>query len=140
AGTNTATIYLGQVLETLDCQRVQGRQVTLSFYAKAGAQFSAASGALTVQLNHSTTAGNDTAAHLAAASTNWQATPTIINTTVTLTTTPQRFTITGVVPSNITQLGLLFSYAPTGTNNSTDTVDFYGVQLEDGPVATNFEH
>ena len=139
-GTNTATINLGQVLETLDCVRFQGRLVTLSFWAKAGAQFSATNSALTVQLNHSTTAGNDTAAHLVAASTNWQAVPTIINGTATLTATAQRFTFTGVVPATATQLGLLFSYAPTGTNNSTDTVDFYGIQLEEGPVATPFEH
>jgi hypothetical protein len=138
ANTDTAAIYLGQVLETLDSQRVQGREVTLSFWAKAGAQFSG--GTVTVQLNHSTTAGNDSAAHLKAASTNWQATPTIINATFTPTTTVQRFTFTGVVPSGCTQLGLLFSYTPSGSNDSTDTVDFYGVQLEDGAVASNFEH
>lgn len=138
ANTNTAAIYLGQVLESADCIRLQGQPVTLSFTAKAGAQFSGAN--LKVQVNHSTTAGNDTAAHLVAASTNWQATPTIINTTIVPTTSAVRYTITGIVPTTATQLGLLFSYTPTGTNDTTDTIDFYNIQLEPGPVATQFEH
>ena len=138
ANTNTATIYLGQVLETLDCIRLQGQQVTLSFWAKAGAQFSGTG--LVVQLNHSTTAGNDTAAHLVAASTNWQATPTIVNATQTLSTTAVRYEFTGTVPATATQLGLLLSYTPTGTSDTTDYIDFYGFQLEVGPAATVFEH
>lgn len=137
ANTDTAAIYLGQVLESLDCIRLQGQTVTLSFWAAAGAQFSGAN--LAVQLNHSTTAGNDTAAHLVAASTNWQATPTIINATIVPTATPVRYQFTGVVPATATQLGVLLSYTPTGTNDTTDTVDFYGFQLEVAPAATPFE-
>ena len=59
ANTDTAVINLGQVLETLDCIRFQGQEVCLSFWAKAGAQFSG--GTLTVQVVYSTTAGNDSA-------------------------------------------------------------------------------
>ncbi len=142
ASTNTDThaIYLGQVMESADCLRVQGQQVTLSFWAKAGANFSAASSALTVGLNHSTTAGNDTAAHLVAASTNWQSAPTIINTTATLTTSWARYQFTGTVPATATQLGLLFSYLTVGTAGANDWVQFAGIQLEQGGSATPFEH
>jgi hypothetical protein len=143
ANTNTATIYLGQVLETQNCQRAQGQFVTLSFWAKAGAQFSAAGSKLTVQLVASTTAGNDSAAHLVTNSTNWLAAnggSYVINTTQVLTTAAVRYSFTALVPATCTQLGLLFSYAPTGTSDTTDTVDFYGVQLEIGGSASSFEH
>lgn len=136
AGTNTAQINLGQVIETKDSVRAQGQQVTLSFWAKAGAQFSAANSALTVQLQAGT--GTDqSAANMIAGSWTGQTQP--INTTQVLTTSAVRYTFTGTVPANATQLGVQFSYAPTGTNNTTDTVDFYGIQLEVGS-ATPFEH
>ncbi|WP_447407711.1 hypothetical protein, partial [Clostridium perfringens] len=51
-----------------------------------------------------------------------------------------RYQFTFTVPATATELGVLFSYAPTGTNNATDTVDFYGVQLEIGGGASVFEH
>jgi hypothetical protein len=51
---NTAVITLGQVLETNDVIRLQGQQVTLSFWALAGANWSPASGALNVQMNSGT--------------------------------------------------------------------------------------
>jgi hypothetical protein len=141
ANTDTHAIYLGQVLETLKCQALQGQQVTLSFWAKAGANFSAAASALTVALNHSTTAGNDTAAHLVAASTNWQSPATLIATTVTLTTSWQKFTLTGLAcPAALTQLGLLFSYVTVGTAGANDWFQIAGVQLEQGGTATPFEH
>jgi hypothetical protein len=140
ANANTAVINLGQVLETLDSIRCQGQSVTLSFYAKAGANFSAAGSLITVALNHSVTAGNDTAAHLAAASTNWQAVPTVINTTQALTTTMTRYSFTGTVPATATQLGLLLSFTPVGTAGADDSFSIDGVQLEVGGSASPFEH
>lgn len=145
AGSNTAQIFLGQIIESADCIRLQGRTLTLSFWAKAGAQFSATGSKLNVQVLYSTTAGNDTAAHalLATPSTNW-ATGGVgnyaLNATQVITTTATRYQFNVTVPSGLTQLAVVFSYSPTGSNNSTDTVDFYGVQLEDGYFATPFEH
>jgi hypothetical protein len=136
--SNTAAFNFGQVLESEDCIKAQGQTVTLSFWAKAGANYSG--GALTVALNHSTTAGNDTAAHLVAASTNWQATPTIINTTQALTTGYVRYQFTGTVPATATQLGVLFTWTPSGTASSDDSISFQGIQLEIGNGASPFEH
>lgn len=138
ANSNTAALNLGQVLESADCIKAQGQIVTLSFYAKAGANYSG--GALTVALNHSVTAGNDTAAHLVAASTNWQATPTVINATQVLTTSWTRYQFTGTVPALATQLGLLLTWTPTGTAGTDDSVYIQGVQLEVSNGASPFEH
>ncbi len=138
ANSDTTALTLGQVIESKDSVRAQGQQVTLSFWAKTGANYSG--GPLTVQLNHSTTAGDDTAAHLVAGSTNWQAVPTLINTTQTLSGTWTRYSFTGLVPATATQLGLLLSWTPAGTAGVDDSIQFDGVQLEIGGVATNFEH
>src|SRR5215472_2211572 len=137
AGTDTAVINLGQVIETADSIKAQGQQVTLSFWAKAGAQFSAANSALTVQVV-SGTGTDQSAANLIAGS--WTGQANLINTTQAITAAATRYSFTGTVPAGATQLGVLFSYAPTGTNNTTDTVDFYGIQLEIGATASAFEH
>lgn len=141
---HTTAISIGQALETLDSVRMQGQPVCLSFWAQSGTNYSG--GALTVQLNHSTTAANDTAANLVNATTNWQAVPTIINTTQAINSTWQRYTFSGTVPINATQLGMLISYTPTGTASGAsaaiagDSVLIQGVQLELGSVASPFEH
>jgi predicted RecA/RadA family phage recombinase len=135
---NTAAFNFGQVLESGDCIKLQGQPVTFSFWAKKGANYSG--GALTVALNHSITAGNDTAAHLVAASTNWQSPPTIINTTQVLTTGWVRYQFTGTVPTGATQLGLLFTWTPSGAAGADDSISFQGIQLEQGLGASPFEH
>ena len=91
-------------------------------------------------LNHFTTAGNDTAAHLVAASTNWQATPTVVNTTQALTTTMTRYSFTGTVPTGCTQLGLLLTWTPSGTAGADDSITINGIQLEIGGSPSSFEH
>src|SRR5262249_9229149 len=124
AGTDTAVINLGQVIETADSIKAQGQQVTLSFWAKAGAQVSAANSALTVQVA-SGTGTDQSASNLVAGA--WTGQTNVINTTQVITTTATRYTFTGTVSAGATQLGVLFSYAPTGSNSTTDTVDFYGI-------------
>jgi hypothetical protein len=118
AGTDTATINLGQVVETNDSIRAQGQTVALSFWAKAGAQFSGLNSALNVQLV-SGTGTDQSASNLIAGS--WTGQANIINTTQAINPAATRYTLTGTVPAGATQLGLLFSYAPTGSNNATDT-------------------
>lgn len=138
ANANTATINLGQVMETLDCIRLQNQPVTLSFYALAGANFSGT--AVNVGVSASTTAGNDTSANLLIAGGNWPATPQVINSTFVPTTTWTRYTFTGNVPATATQLGVLLGYAPVGTAGANDWVQFAGVQLEQGEIVSPFEH
>ena len=56
----------------------------------------------------------------------------------TLTTTWQRFTLTGSVPTTATQLVTMLTLAPTGTAGANDYFEVTGVQLEVGSVATPF--
>ena len=50
-----------------------------------------------------------------------------------------RYAFTGVVPAAATQLGLLLSFAPSGTAGADDSISINGVQLEIGPSASPFE-
>jgi hypothetical protein len=133
--SNTAAINLGQVMETADAIRCQGQELSFSFWAKAGANYSG--GALTVQL-FSGTGSNDTAANMVAGA--WAGAATPINATQTLTAAMTRYQFSGLVPLNATQLGVLVSYAPSGTAAADDSITLNGFQLEIGSVASPFEH
>ena len=58
----------------------------------------------------------------------------------TLTTSVQRFTHTWTIPSDKTQITVLFDYTPVGTAGAQDWFEIAEVQLEVGSVATPFEH
>ena len=149
ANADTATIKLGQVIETSKAIRVQGQPLVLSFYAAAGANFSAAGSALTVSV-YSGTGTNDTFANMVAGS--WAGQKTLYTGPVAITNTAfgPRFSIGSasasgvlsgiVVPATATQLGLVFSYAPVGTAGANDWVQLAGIQLEMGFSPSLFEH
>jgi hypothetical protein len=131
--TSVEDMYTSYALESADSYRFAGQTVTLSFYAKVGANFSNPSsrgfvflysGTGTDQTIFSGFTGNTTVAS---------------STTLALTTSWQRFSITGTVASSATQLGLLMGYTPSGTAGANDWIEFTGVQLELGSVPTNFK-
>jgi hypothetical protein len=132
---NAAPINLGQVMETADVIRCQGQELTFSFWAKAGANYSG--GPITVQL-FSGTGSNDTAANMVAGV--WAGSATPINAVQTLTPVMTRYQFSGLVPLAATQLGVLLAYTPSGTAGADDSITCNGFQLEIGPVASPFEH
>ena len=131
--TGTNTIYFQQDIETKDSIPFTGQTVTISLYAKAGANFSSASNALSVNLVSGT--GTDQTQYFAFLT--GQA--NVATGTATLTTSYQRFTFTGTVSSSATQLGININYTPTGTAGADDSFFVTGVQVERGSVATTFK-
>jgi hypothetical protein len=131
---NTASIYVGQVIESLDSLRCQGQTVTLSFWAKAGANYSG--GPLTAQIVYGS--GTNQSASSLIAST-WTGQATVLLATQTLTTAMTRYQFTGVVPASATQLAALLSFTPSGTAGVDDSFSINGVQLEIGASASPFE-
>jgi hypothetical protein len=131
---NSATnaIFLNQSVENLNSALFIDRPVTLSFYAKAGANYSAASSGLAVSILSGT--GTDQNQMLVAIT--GQA--TVASSTVTLTTSWQRFQITGTSASSAKQLFASFTFTPVGTAGADDFYEITGVQLEASSVATNF--
>jgi hypothetical protein len=134
--TNTAAIHLIQTKETLDVVNWQGEQVTLSFYAKKGANYSPTSSILVSRVITGTGADEGRAGALAGTWTG-QATTSAQNNT--LTTTRQQFFQTFTIPSSATELAIDFQATPTGTASTNDWFEIDSVQLEPGPVATSFE-
>lgn len=128
----TGIIYLGYNLETADSYKYAGKTVTLSFWAKAGANFSAASSALAVVWSSGTGTNQKQMDGFTGSS-------SLANSTVTLTTSWQRFSFTASVPSNSTQQGFQFNYTPVGTAGAADYFEVVGVQQEFGSVPTNFK-
>lgn len=131
ANTNTAPIYIQHVLESLDCYRAQSETMTLSFYARIGANYSG--GALTVQLA-SGTGVNQSAALLNSGS--WTGQTNVINVSQAFSSQFTRYQFTGLVPANCSQLGIQISYTPSGTAGADDSVTFQDFQLEIGASAS----
>ena len=127
--TGTGANYFAQSLETTNSIRYVGQSVTLSFYARRGANFSGASNLLGAFL----VSGTGTDQNVITAYTG---SATVATSDVTLTTTWQRFTITGTVARTATELAVYFSYTPSGTAGTNDYYEITGVQLELGTATT----
>ena len=131
---NLAAINVGQAIETFDALRCQGQTVTLSFWAKAGANYSG--GLLNVKAI-SGAGVNQSAASLIAGT--WTGQSAVISAQQALSSAMTRYQFTGAVPLNTTQLGILLSFAPSGTAGADDSISINGVQLEIGASASPFE-
>ena len=135
ANTGTNFVLTGQIVESNNLQDLQGQTVSISFWARAGANYSASASGLLVNLRTGTTADQG----LNALVSGW-AGAVDQNTTMTLTTSWQRFTVTSFsVPSNAQELTVFFGYNPIGTAGANDWFDITGVQLEKGSTATSFD-
>ena len=132
ADTSTGINYLMSNFETSNSIPFANKAVTLSFYARAGANYSATSNALVATLRSGT--GTDQSGYTS----GWTGSANVLQQTATLTTSWQRFTYTATVASTATQLGIQFDFTPTNTALAADYFDITGVQLEIGSVATQF--
>jgi len=122
--TGTGVQQLVTSMETVNSIPLAGKTVTLSFYARAGANYSPASNALVYRL--STGTGTDQNA----LTVGYTGLVNAINETATLTTTWQRFTATATIATNASEAAVTFRYSPTGTAGANDYFEVTGVQLE----------
>jgi hypothetical protein len=129
--TGTELTALRYTAESADSYRFAGQTVTVSFYARAGANFSSSGNALTFILASGT--GTDQPVY---SFTGYTAVAAIAP---TLTTSWQRFTATASVGSGATEIGIETYYVPTGTAGANDWFEITGIQLELGSVATTFK-
>jgi hypothetical protein len=130
---NTATgdLALLNGCETANSIQFAGKVVSFSFYARAGANYSATSNLLQLRVD----SGTGTDQNIG---TGYTGQATLISASATLTTTWQRFTFTGTVPATAKEIGWYVFESPTGTAGANDYYEITGVQLELGAVATPF--
>ena len=126
---STATIFATQSLETINSIPFAGKTITLSFYARAGANFSASA------FNIAAYYGTGTDQNITG---TYTGITQIVNPGGALTTTWQRFTATGTVATTATELALQVNWAPSGTAGANDWAEFTGVQIDIGSVALPF--
>lgn len=131
ASSNLNSINVSQSVESQNCLDIAGNQVTLSFWARAGSNFSAASSILLSQITTGTGTDQNVYSTYTGASTT--------NQNNTISTSWARFSQTITVPSNATQIAVSFNYTPTGTAGSNDFYEITGCQLELGSNATSFD-
>jgi hypothetical protein len=121
-----------QNFESINSIPYAGKQVTFSFYARAGANYSAASSGLVANLY----TGTGTDQNIATGALTGEANP--INQTATLTTTWQRFSYTATLAATATQIALGFQYVAVGTAGAADYFEVTGVMLEVGNQASPY--
>jgi hypothetical protein len=131
ANTGTQIIYFTQAVETFNSMPLANKTITLSWWARAGANFSAASSNMTFELAYGTGTNQNMI-------TGFTGQTNITAGTKTLTTSWQQFTTTGTVSSTATQVGINFYFTPVGTAGAADYMDIADVQVEVGSVATSF--
>jgi len=129
--TNTTGTNFNQSIETVNSIPFAGKTVTLSFYARKGANYSPTSDSLTYALISGT--GTDQN-YLS----SWSGSSNVVFANATLTSTWQRFSATGTVSASATQLAVNFSNTPTGTAGANDYYEVTGVQIDIGSVALPF--
>jgi hypothetical protein len=128
-GTSGQSTY--QSMESVNSIPFSGKTVTISVYARKGADYSATSSILQFNLVNGT--GTDQSIYSGLTGQN-----TVSSNNMTLTTTWQRFTYTGTVPTNSTQLAIGFGFQFQGTAGANDYFEVTGVQIDVGSVALPF--
>jgi hypothetical protein len=131
--SDLASMLLTQSMETVNSIPFAGKTVTFSFYARAGANYSATSNRLAIYL----ITGTGTDQNRSPATYTGEA-YAVNNQTATLTTTWQRFTFTGNVGATATEIAAYFDFSPTGTAGANDWYEITGVQIDIGSVALPF--
>lgn len=131
SSTNTSALQMMQCIESANAILLQGQTVTISFYAKAGANFSGTSASSVINT------GTGTDESLSYANGSYTGNTTFSN-SFTPTTSWARYSFQIAIPSNATEASVVFAYTPVGTAGADDNLYITGVQLEQGKVATPF--
>jgi len=132
ANTSVGIISVAQFLETSNSTPLAGQIVTVSFWAKAGANFSAGSSALLVR--GFTGTGTDQAGGFG----TWTGYAEPISANPLITTSWVRYSVTGTLSSSATQFGIRIGYTPVGTAGADDSLQITGIQAEIGSQVTPF--
>jgi hypothetical protein len=130
--TETTSQQLGYTLETADSLRFAGQTITVSFYARVGANYSPSGSGLFFLLN----TGTGTDQRLLGAGFTGNA--NILFTSATLSTSWQRFSYQVAIGSTATGIGFYWQANVAGTAGVNDWFEITGVQLEVGSAATPF--
>jgi hypothetical protein len=129
--TATGAVFIGYTFESIDAKRFAGQTVTLSFYAKKGAD---APASLDSQIRTGTGTDQSSATLFSA---GWTGGANNSQTN-TITSTMTRYSYTVALGSTVNQIMLTFAYTSTGTAGANEWFQIEGVQLEIASAASAF--
>lgn len=129
--TNTNGLGLSHNIESVNSLPLAGKTVTLSFWARAGATFLSSGGKISPLTLSGT--GTDQATRNGLTNMVYVTSPQISPTANWV-----RYSVTGNIPSNATQVCLSIDGIVFGTAGVTDYYEITGVQLEIGSSSTQF--
>ena len=127
-------------LERKDVIPLRGHFLTISYYARKGADYSEANSKITgVRIATGENADGDPNLYSGG---HWTNATTLLTGTPTLTTSWQRFSHVTINPVSSAANSMLieFRHTPVGTAGGDDWYEITGIQLEIGNVPTPFEH
>jgi hypothetical protein len=126
-------LTFSQALESQDSIKFRGKKLTLSFYARGGAEFVADNATLVSKI----VTGKGTDQKVLAFTTSADA----ASQNNTLTTSWQKFTVTttDAIAADITQIGVSFAFTHAGSGTTTNYFEVTQVQLCAGEVALPFQ-
>jgi hypothetical protein len=137
SGDTTVNSWVAmQTIESVNCYDLAGQQVTLSWWAKAGNNLSSAGSTMVGSVN--TGSGTDQGG---SSYYSWSGSANPISLTANLTTTWQKFSVTGTLATNTTEVAVVMYFTnAAGTAGNDDAVYITNVQLERSSTASAFEY
>ena len=138
SNTNTSTHKIGQVIETANARKYAGKVLALSFWARAGADFSG-SPFDSLNISMRTGTGSDEGASAFNAQT-WTGNSSVLATSENnISTSWTRYTYTtATLGASVTEIGIELNFTPFGTAGANDWVEITGLQIEEQEV-TDFD-
>jgi hypothetical protein len=128
--TGTGDITFTQSMESINSIPFAGKTITLSFYARVGANYSGGTSFISQVRSGTGTDQNLLSGYTGSSS--------FISNTQALTTTWTRYSYTGTVATTATEIGIYTGFTPSGTAGANDWYEITGVQIDVGNVALPF--
>jgi hypothetical protein len=131
AGSTTTTgMEFYQSFETVNSIPYAGKTVTISYYARKGANWSSLTSSLGVQVY----TGTGTDQNLV----SYTGSTLAVDAGAVITSTWARYSATGTISASATEMGVYVIATPNGTAGANDYVEITGVQIDIGSVALPF--
>jgi hypothetical protein len=126
--SSTTLIYAYQSLESIDTYQFAGQTAYLKLTMKAGANFSAASSAISVRVIYGTGIDEDP-------DTTWTGQTDALSTSQVITTTATSYDFGPIaIPSSATQIKVVLTFTPVGTAGAADGFAISAAQLTVDPA------
>jgi hypothetical protein len=126
--SSTTLIYVYQALESLDSRKFAGQDAYLKLTLQAGANFSAASSAISVRVIYGT--GTDESPD-----TTWTGQTDALSTSQVITTTSTTYDFDSIsIPTTATQIKVVLTFTPVGTASTNDWFEISAAQLSVDPA------